>query len=56
MPRFSHHPDYTVYVRLYFRIRNGKVELVRQHYRRPWGSACTRTRVAWRRRHHPRRW
>jgi len=47
--------DYTVYVRYYIRIRNGVVEVVRQHYRRPWGSVCARTRVAWRRRYRPRR-
>jgi hypothetical protein len=36
---------YTVYVRYYVRIRNGRPEYVRQHHRRPWGTVGTRRRI-----------
>ena len=42
---------YIVHVTYYIRIRNGHVEFVRQHFRRPWGSVrARRIRRAYRRR------
>ena len=45
MAYFAHHPDYTVFVNGYWRVRLDRPEFVRQHFRRPWGSVCARVRV-----------
>jgi hypothetical protein len=48
------HDLYDTHVRRYLRYRNGRLEWVRQHRRRHWGTVSARERVRASRRHRRR--